>query len=322
MYDPPAAAAERAKFFEIKDAFSKLLIVQPAFAKFYRAHDEAVAGHMAVSTGDSQTLREAISRISGWGIDPRVGINPSSEEQQDAEEVIRPLLGLLPDTPAFKSRVETSSVFAAADGLLPIVESRWADFFPLPLKGLGEAPTLEQLFDHYCNNENPAQQLVVDRENAHGNKVSYRAARTTVEFLEPPPSLNFQIMRWDRPEPVLKWYHQHPALSWLFAPSPVETVKLMNPVKVPDDFSVTLKDGRVCHYKLASFVRHDGGTKGGHYTAGRIVNGNKYLLNDTNVTLAGPENEANWRAELGQSYLLCYLPAAPAPAALGPHPGR
>ena len=82
--------------------------------------------------------------------------------------------------------------------------------------------------------------------------------------------------------------------------------KIFTPVVVPEVISVRTKDGRVQRYRLSAFVHHHGGgANSGHYTAGRIVNGQKYFIDDQSMSIA---NDELWNQMLSKAYLLNYLP--------------
>jgi len=81
---------------------------------------------------------------------------------------------------------------------------------------------------------------------------------------------------------------------------------------VPEEIAITLIDGSQRQFRLSSFINHQGDTiSSGHYVAGRVVNRNKYLVNDLNVTLAGQQE---WDQQLQQAYLLCFVPAEEQPS--------
>jgi hypothetical protein len=288
-----------------KSTYQNLRLIQAPFSQFFAAYDQAVQGRLAVTAGNSQNLRVALSQVTAL-------VDPNPHQQMDIAQVMDPFLSLLPDR--LKARIETTYYLnttglpAVIDPPQPKVERVGLLSLPIPP---GIPRNLEALYQNYCNNGDvdPLKCWGVD-----GVRRSYPIERVTVSLVEPPSALRFQIKRFSSERPPESFFNRW--IPSLFPRLPPREVKINDAIESPNEFSVTLKDGRVCRYRLASFVNHSGTCGGGHYTSARIVNGHKYLISDTQVTLVTPELEATWNEQLRHAYLLCYLPvpdgAAPA----------
>jgi hypothetical protein len=281
----------------LRRTYENLLLLQPAFSQFFRANDAAVQARQSTSQGNSQTLRAALSQASAM-------VNPSPNVQMDLAEVVEPLLDVLPNR--LKTNIETLYHYNT-NGLPPLLEPpqpkrEHVGFFSLPITG--ENPSLPALFETYRNNANaePQKRWGVDR-SLH----NYPVARVEVNILEPPPALRFQLKRFDVERPPVSWYSHLPILSYFYPPLGVRQIKIETPVECPEEFSLTLKDGRVVRYRLNCFVNHLGrGPNSGHYTSAKIAGGNKYMMNDSRVTLVNPEQQEVWNEALRHSYFVQY----------------
>lgn len=293
----------------LRATYQNLLLVQGPFNQFFRANDAAVEVRQAVSQGNSQNLRAALSQVTAM-------VNPSARVQMDIAEAMEPFLDVLPHR--LKTHVETIYHFNT-DGLPAIAEppqpkEEHVGFFSLPITG--NDPTLPALFNNYRNSTNvePQRYWGVDRA-----RHEYPVARVEVNILEPPPTLRFQFKRFGVEMPGVSWYNRVPILSYFLPPLGPRQVKIDTPIECPEEFPVTMKDGRVFRYRLNGFVNHQGDNPhSGHYTSSNIVNGHKYMMSDRNVTLVNPAQQEVWNQALRRSYLVQYelVPdAPPAPAA-------
>jgi hypothetical protein len=295
-YQPPQNQA--VDFRRIKRVFEDLLILQKPFSEFFKANDDAIRAHQMVSAGNSQNLRIALSQVSAI-------IDPSSHVQIDAAEALRLVLDVLPDH--FKTRIETTRLMNEA-GLPPIAEppppkEERVPFLTLALDPSHPHKGLQELLEDHCNNTNnePARYKGND-----GAMHEYPVESEIVKFIDPPPFLFLHLKRFSSEKPPISWWSRF--LPSLFPPLQWRAVKIDTPVINPERISVTLKNGRVCQYELKSFLNHLGKDGSGHYTSSQILNGNKFRMNDTQVSMVDPAHPEQWDEDLRHAYFLCYLP--------------
>lgn len=293
----------QAELEEIKRVNSNFHLFQYVLPNFYETSDRDAHARRAVSAARSDTIRTALSGISPL-------IPPSNGEQTDAGDIARALLDFLP--PDQKVHIETAYHYNM-NGLpqmqeAPQPQRARCTLLELPLEVTDpDGIPLETLVNRYCrqSQSNSLRRLGVD-----GQPHDYPVNEATVEFVEPPPALRFQIKRftWQSLLPSI-WSQLFPSL---FPPVTGQGVKLNTQVAMPDRLSIRLQNGQICNYVLAGFATHTGSYNSGHYTSGEIRGGRKYLHNDSLVTLVeNPETEGFWERRKNSSYLVCYLPEPP-----------
>jgi ubiquitin C-terminal hydrolase len=212
-----------------------------------------------------------------------------------------PLLDLLPSR--FKAKVLTIYHYDTTELppllIQPSPEELWQGYFSLPIEG--DEMTLAALFGHYCNSNGGAtkRQWGEDRK-----EYDYPIRQIQVSILEAPTSLRFHFKRFEYVQPRQSLASK--LLPKFCAPPPRQFRKLEQDIDIPEEFSITLANGEVKHYRLVSFVNHHGSYWGGHYTSGRIVSGHKYLIDDTQVTLVDL-GEEDWNQALRKAYQVCYV---------------
>ncbi|MBX7065877.1 MAG: ubiquitin carboxyl-terminal hydrolase [Parachlamydiales bacterium] len=305
QYQPPAPI--QAEVRRVRGIFQ---LFQNILPNFFRANDEAIGARRAVSQGRSEFLRAGMSAILGT-------IPASNFEQTDAAEIARGLLDFAPD--AMKPLVRRTYNYNM-DGLPAMAEARLPrqereTLLTLPLDRTTPAGTpLQTLYERFLRNTavEPQRYMGVD-----GQPHEYPVTEVVAEFIEPPPVLRFQLNRFTHEQPIpsllSRWFPSvFPPIGW-------RGVKLDTQIQFPEEFAITLADGRISRYRLASFVTHDGTFSSGHYTSGEIRGGQKFLHNDSHVThVATQEAQEYWNAQLQSAYLVCYVPAPDAPAQLPP----
>lgn len=312
----PAAADQRA-FRTIQMDFGGIAATQDAFAQFFAEHNRAIQENRAVIDG-SQNLRLALSRA------PTAMISSSAQEQVDPSEALSAFFAHLPDAQQMKMEITRrynvqgrTPLQGNPEGVTQNEETYGIIPFLMPRRGSNEPLDLQKFLNSFCT-----EVTEITTRNANGINEVYP---TTIErqFSQPPTALRFQIQRSCRelvPQGCLARFRNWltrilPAFleRWLSKcwarPVPViETVKRDDPVEIPEELTIVV-NGAVRTYRLATVINHVGDSPdSGHYTAGRIVNGNKYILDDQRVTLA---DQATWDDYRRQAYLVCYLPAAP-----------
>lgn len=298
-YIPPAA--DRASYDAIRGTYRDLRLLQGSFSAFFRANDTAVEGRQAISRANSQNLRLALNRVTP-------AVDPSPHIQMDVREAVGPLLDVLPDH--LKAKIETTyhynedvtRLHPMREEPRAVVEER-TGYFSLPINGQGPIP-LQTLFESYCNDNEgrPTGQNTPKFHDINGVRREYPVDRVTVSLLEAPPALHFHIKRFSHEKPPVSWWSQW--FPRIFPPLEWRAIKLETLINCPEELTVTLKNGEVSRYRLTSFVNHYGANcNSGHYTAGRVINGHKFSMSDTEVTL----DPANWDEQLQHAYLLCYV---------------
>lgn len=299
QYQAPAAI--QAEVRRIRGTYQLFQTILP---NFYRACDEAVHARRAVSLGRSEFIRAGMSAVLAT-------IPPNNYEQTDAGEIVRGLLDFAPD--AMKPLIEKTYHYNM-DGLPAMAEPRQPrqermTVLPLPLdRTTPNGTPLETLIQRAQRNTTVEAQRYM---GVDGQRHEYPVVEEVTEFIEPPPALRFQLNRFthERPIPSLlsRW------LPAIFPPINWRGVKLNTEIEIPDQLAITLRDGRVCQYRLASYVTHNGSYSSGHYVSGEVRGAERYFQNDAQVThIETPEDQENWNAHKRQAYLLCYVPVPPA----------
>lgn len=297
-----AEEVDRISVDHIRDVFRTLETLHEPFRTFYLAYDEAVQGRVRVSAGSSQSLRIAMSQVT-FGI-----IDPSPYEQLDAPEAMGVVLNVLPD--ALKIHVERRDEFNM-NGLpamqdLRVPKRERVGCLLLQLDPNEANPTLPALINRYLRADEEHSLRAIGTD---GVEHSYPISRVITEFLDAPPALRFVIKRFSDVKPPKTWLNRIPVVKWFFSAPEWQAVKIHTHVECPEEITIPLQNGENCRYRLASFINHQGPFGGGHYTAGEIRDGNKYLENDRTVTFVQtPEENQLWEERLQQSYMLCYLP--------------
>ncbi len=236
----------------------------------YDKSDEPVHG--------SQEVRGALHRANR-AIDP-------DHDQIDALEIQNTISRILP--PNLQMRVQRSYHYKM-EGLPPIKKEvgapgilREGTIF-LGLDPKDRSPDFHQMLAFYFTNDAMEPR---NMEDVDGNIRPYPIDRIETRFLEHPHALYIGINRFAIEEGV--------------------GVKITTPIDIPPEIEVPLIHGKMERYRLAGFVHHQGETpKNGHYISGKIVDGYKYILNDSKVSLA---KEQEWNDRLREAYLFCYLP--------------
>jgi hypothetical protein len=310
----------------IKEKFEHIQILQEAFHQISTSIDAAVQNNQSVATGDTQIFREALHQI-------RPGI-PIGRLQADASEALGAILELMPTTQMLqisgRQEYRPGAALPPPRGVDSDEQGRWfaRDTGPLPemfinvqfpdnLKNDDKVDVLQaaQRFFEY--------ETLIEWRDIHGVERSYP---TTVrkEFVEFPPFLTLNLARYKSveveretsPAPVPEWLYSIPVLNWILPEKPQpkpevkresKRIKLDNKAIVPEYYPVRV-NGVERLYRFVCSANHDGTElSSGHYTATGIVNGQKFLMNDENVTI-DPEK---WDQNLAKGYLLFYLPVQP-----------
>jgi hypothetical protein len=288
-----AGPAYLREFKGIGETYTDLRKFQKDFADFFANYDQAILANRAVH--GSQALRIALSRVTQL-IDPDPGI------QMDAAEPLGHVIDKLPN--AQKAKISVTNTYDTR-GLPPLLGYPEATHTLEKREPLTElwldkewtAPTLQQLLDYHSESSEVIEKKSIDGIN--------RKYPTTVRraFVEAPPVLRFQIVRFvneKAPFSLLNYFK-----CWFWPELGHREMKRDTPVEVPENLTITLANGEPKQYRLTGFLNHHGPSKdSGHYTAARIVNGRKYMMDDEQVTLADP---ARWGEQLRRAYLLYYV---------------
>jgi hypothetical protein len=279
-----------APFLPICDTFNALRILHKPYCDFYHQKDEAVQNRQLLSQGNSQNLRVALSQVNPL-------IKAASHVQTDADEALKSLFRAIPDR--FKAKVRMTNEFLDPNRVATSYEVR-ESCFSLPIIKNNTPDgilTLEHLFQNYCNS----------------TEVEPPLARAKVELLSAPPALYFHIKRFDIEQAPCSWL-----TKWLpsfFRPLPIKKVKVDPPIHFPPEFQVRLATGELKTYRLAGSVNHDGSTiDSGHYTAAINKGDQRYLMDDTSVTLVDQDHKELWDGRLQHAYLLSYVCVDPVAA--------
>lgn len=288
----PNSAHFRA-FRKIQDAYRTLYVLEPALTNFYHAYDQAVRDNHRIAGGNTQSLRLALSRITN-------DISPSESRQEDPSGPLMYILDAMPDR--LKMKIEESihydtrrlPAIAGHEDALSI-KDELQTFFTVEFKEGEKNANLEQMFNYYSDHKiaRSSGSKGVLLTGVDGKLHHYQADHATRTLTAPPSALRFMIKRFVE-QPGGRFF------------SKTRTVKKNDSVDIPQEIEIRMTQGRRQRYRLASFVNHHGNSKeGGHYTAAREINGQKYFMSDTEVT---PVNQRAWDERRRLAYLLCYLP--------------
>jgi hypothetical protein len=264
------------------------------FATFFAAYDQALQERRPVASANTQSLRLALSHISA--------LVPASTEQVDAPNTLDIILDAMPDQA--KVRIAETRAYnlngrplikdSPDDGVVRKEERKGQ--IPLHIPEDEAHPALERMLQLYCNEVG-----VLSRKTRSGENQDYPVT-TQREFLEAPPALRFQICRYKPVSPGLL----SRLISFVRRKKPeIKTIKNETAIRVPEILTINLADGTSRRYQLVSFVLHGGEDNQGHYVAGRILNGAKYLMDDALVTALDP---MRWQGLLERAYLVQYVP--------------
>jgi hypothetical protein len=286
--EPHPRPSREMLFARFMKDFSKVRTLRAAFYLFLMSYDRG-------DPVDSQMLREALNHVNS-----QIPICPVLGVQQDVPEIMEPVLDIFPERLKMFVRTE---YFLDTQKYGPIDDD--------PVRPVDERTGLLTLeFDHKKDNLDLVSILnayldhgdlsTVDKMGKDGQKHPYPMSRGLVRFLEPPSSLRLQLVRHGCEVLEQSWLDQ---VRKLPPPAP-RTFKKDNSIQIQTQIELPIANGTIKRYRLSSFVHHAGGVDGGHYTAGRVVGGNKYLINDKVVT---PATQGDWESALRQAYLLCYL---------------
>lgn len=265
----------------------KILSTHDAFQIFWKSYSTAVEKGVRQVEG-SQKLREALHQI-----DPKISI--SERVQEDASECFTHLLDLLPANKKLSWKISRFYDLTPFTDAANRPDSDHRDneevvpYIPLSMEQDGsEALHIQKMLDHELDKKEAGVEANITGKD--GVATPCKNIRTKLELLNAPPALYLQIKRFDSKVPEGK--------------SEATITKNETPVEAP--LVLKIKVGGVEKiYQLSSFVHHSGSTpSSGHYRAGRLIDGKRYLLDDERVTLDDPA----WERLLQQAYLLCYVP--------------
>lgn len=300
----------------IEEQFNNTQIIHEVLADFFEANDHAKQSRLLISEGDSNRVRQALHQIN-----PLIS---AANEQTDAPEIINTILDLLPNP--MKMKIEETRVINTQGLPEPAPTPPRSDItnlvnLEIPRESLGT--DLNALFSHFYES-NDHDDVLLRRRNINGIETPYPVIGTITQFTEAPQALRICIKRRRNELPSQGWWNQgieymrrrYPRLGRILPrPMVFDTVKVDTSVECPDVMTIALKNGEHKRYRLASFVTHLGGVNSGHYIAGEIRDGQKFIENDSIVTLVQSQaEEAIWQKHLRKSYLLCYLPVEEDPA--------
>lgn len=273
------------------ERYENTLAILDALRSFFTKYDAAIANDQRLVFG-SQELREAVSKVNSQ-------INPSARVQEDAAECLNPLLDFLPQFTPAEVKVTHHFDLSPFDAInrpdnATSVKNESYKMFQLSLKQGDDQPLhLQQMLDYACDcPELDEKKLKFTGKD--GVVKECLANRTVLGFEEAPvQGLYLQLKRFE---------HKGQAQ------------KNDAPVIIPPTLTISVK-GTPKTYQLASFVHHGGSTpKSGHYIAGRIINGERYWISDSDVIPvdhSGEQWTQRWERHLAQAYLLCYVPQSP-----------
>lgn len=268
--------------------------VAKAFSDFSKKYDAAQKTRRNVVHG-SQALRVALHAAGS-------GISESASHQEDGADCLRTALGSILGKQQMKIKMmhymDLDTGFKDKPANRPDKDyleppQPPCALFGVPLKQQNskEPLNLQKMFDYACNRpENqdlpavgnggkPPEMIRIAGKDKKEERCE--ATRTVTEFTEGfPQGLYLHLLRWDG-----------------------QGGKNDTAVEIPPQLNVKVA-GADKVYQLASFVHHRGTPQGGHYKAGRVVNGKYYQANDSSVTLV---DQAKWEKLAQQAYLLCYV---------------
>jgi ubiquitin C-terminal hydrolase len=249
-------------------------ILHGAYNQFFRLYDEK--GRDVVSSQDL--------RIAAHEVNP--DISESHHRNEDASEILAPILEMLPEPD--KISIQTQYILNT-DGLPDPGEPVAPRQVTTPMLTLAyddlppeQVVTLTELLDAHLH---PQGFESLTKEDIYGKRQKYPIKQAIVQFTRAPSVLRLQISRFEMGENG--------------------PIKKDHDIAIPEEITLPVADGTQHRYRLTSFVQQCGTLNHGHYTAGRIIDGQKIIFDDTNVRTV---EEERWQQCLQQAYLLCYLP--------------
>ncbi|MES2273590.1 MAG: ubiquitin carboxyl-terminal hydrolase family protein [Chlamydiota bacterium] len=287
----------RATLLKFQGIAQHLVILQPTFQHFSAAYEQAAAQGQPLVGVNSQMLRLAVNLVA-----PRGMISESSGRQEDPMEALNAILQHLPDQ--MNARYDMVSTYdmrgLPAMAELPDGVSRKEETSGYFTLEIGAEPDLGKMFAHHFDH-NPGN--LHGTMGVDGARHSYPAIRKQYEFREAPQVLRFQVKRFRAvppPQSLLtrilpSWF---PGMQW-------RPEKIGIPIVVPREITLPLMNGAVQKYRLSGCVNHHGNSAtSGHYTSGRIVNNEFYLMDDAVVTQVDGQTFDRFAQE---SYLQTYV---------------
>lgn len=293
----------RQTFRNLHETYESLIRIQEPFSQFFDAYDQAVQGNLDVAAAaDSQRLRLAVHQVNQQ-------ISESPYVQEDAPEILTSVLNVLPNEQhiciqeSYHYNTEGMPAIQGCPDGISVKPPENQGYLTLEIKSDNQPPRLDQMiadyFDHDIETGDGVRFQGVD-----GVERRYIPDHCSRTLLRTPTALRFQIKRFYVEEPPRTWLTRW--LPNLFPHLPYKTEKRETPVEVPDEITLTLADGTRQRFQLTSFINQHGSSMGsGHYTCSRIIDNQRYMLDDSRVS---PIDEINWEENLKRAYLICYLP--------------
>lgn len=268
--DPAISRLLRGPLPQGSDRNAQLL--HRTYNQFFRLYDEQ--GGRAVTTQDL--------RIAAHEVNP--DISESHHRHEDASEILAPILDMLPERDKITTQIQ---YILNTEGLPPPAEpvsprQTTATMLTLAYDAPEPVLTLNNLLDAYLH---PQGFESLTKEDIYNQRRVYPIKQAIVQFTTAPSVLRLQINRFEMTEDG--------------------PVKKDHDIVIPEEITIPVADGTQHRYRLTSFVQHNGTLDRGHYTAGRIIDGQKIIFDDTNVHNV---EEERWQQCLQQAYFLCYLP--------------
>ena len=262
--------------------------LQKACQAMSQACEKAVQQDDAYISGSNE-LRLALRGLGGNGI------SDNSSIQEDAAECLTAFLGAVPLQRQLQCTIKREYDVSLIDPAqlpdkysTPQKEVRPCMELALKQKQQGSPLDLQQMLNYELDNDERIEGVNVKRRD--GKTIPCAITRTRVDLQQAPQTLYLQLKRFTIESQSGKSFPK----------------KLDTEVTIPNELTIQVQ-GAPQVYQLASFVHHRGDSPdSGHYTAGRIINGKRYFMNDDFVTEA--TDLSQWERYLKTSYLLCYVP--------------
>jgi hypothetical protein len=283
-------------FQKFRDIYNTVLTIQPHFSHFYRAYDRSIEQNFATVHGaGSQKIRQVLSQVSE--------IDSSCAVQEDAAEVMTPILDILPNKEKIHieeaTHYEISNAAAIANAPDGIVRrDSYTPMFLLSMDPEEKRPSLEQMFERFCHERinlvDPKDW--VEQQNVRGERQRYRPLERHVRILGAPLVLRFQVKRTVSVPPEQGWLARLLSDLFGFGGAQWKSVKLKQAIHVPEMF--------LQNYALFSFVVHEGETpKLGHYKTYVRINNQPCCCDDQKIVRV---SEDVWQQERANAYIWSY----------------
>jgi len=278
---------EAAPFIQFAKNYNRSLMIVRSLSKLFAAYDRAIQENRSIADTNTHSLRHALSRDN-------FSISPSEKIQQDPAELLKIIFDLLPDSHqiAYESAVHYDinglpPIEGLPDGIERREEKTWC--FSLEIKE--KQPQLQKMFHDFCHRQ--SENFRKEFLTANGKRGYYWPKQEELLFTKAPPVLRFHIKRFEK--------SSGPIVNRVLR----RQVKNDTPIEIPSTFGLKLKDGTVQNYRLTSLVNCEGAAlSNGHFIAGRILNGQRYIINNHKVS---PVDLQTWEEQvLPQAYLLSY----------------